>query len=417
MIIVYSTPMPVPPVQLPVTLLGGFAPAVRDAVAGVWLATTPGVVLIEHDLSRLHTEGLVRRTVRDGLTVIEDETIALDHGCISCALREDVLPTLLRLARSGRWNHVVLALPQVVEHDAVVAVLEDAVVEGVSIADHVRVDGVVCVVDARTVIADLENEDDLQRRGIAAAEEDGRGVGEVVARQIEAADQILVGHLDTDDEVLGGRVCVLLEHLNPAADQVALSTMAIEAAGLLDRGRHDPATYFQRWEPGHLMPPACTCACGVETLVWRSRRPFHPQRLHDALGELVGPTIRSRGHLWLASRPSTLLVWDTVGDAVSIAPATRWLVDAPDDAWTVVSPLRRTLASMNWDPYYGDREHALAFTGIDMEPEALERLLGECLLTDDELALGESAWREWPDPFTPYLGDEQEFLDSLSLAG
>jgi G3E family GTPase len=164
------------------------------------------------------------------------------------------------------------------------------------------------------------------------------------------------------------------------------------------------------------MPPACTCACGIETLVWRARRPFHPQRLHDALGEIVGPTVRSRGHLWLASRPSTLLVWDTVADALSIAPASRWLVDAPDDAWKVVSPLRRTLASMNWDPYYGDREHALSFTGIDMVPEDLTRVLESCLLTDEELALGEPAWREWPDPFTPYLGDEADFLESLFVS-
>lgn len=408
--------MSAPPSLLPVTLVGGWAPEVRDAVTAVWLTTHPGTVLVEHDLSDLHTQGLVHRTVRDVEGDVERETLHLDHGCISCALREDVLPTLLRLASSHRWQHVVLALPQVVEHDAVVTAIEDGIVDGRVVAEHVRIDAVVGVIDGRSFLDEIDSEDDLHRRGIAAADEDSRSVAEVVVRQIEACDTVLVAHLDDERVERGGRVVVLAEHLNPNATQVVLGPSTAEAVGLLGRTSHDSQTYFQRWEPGHLMPPSCTCACGVETLVWRARRPLHAERLHDALGEIVGPTVRSRGHLWLATRPSTLLVWDTVGDALSIAPASRWLVDAPDDAWQVVSPLRRTLASMNWDPYYGDREQALSFTGIDMEPETLTATLDACLLTDDELAAGASMWRSWTDPFTPYLGDEDEFLQSLAVA-
>ncbi|GIH15469.1 hypothetical protein Raf01_36410 [Rugosimonospora africana] len=35
-----------------------------------------------------------------GSALIEDDTIALLHGCVSCTLREDVLPTLVRLAHA-----------------------------------------------------------------------------------------------------------------------------------------------------------------------------------------------------------------------------------------------------------------------------------------------------------------------------
>jgi G3E family GTPase len=416
MIIVYTRSMTAPPSLLPVTLVGGWSPEVRDSVTAVWMTTHSGTVLVEHDLSDLHQHGLVHRTVRSVAGIEERDSLHLDHGCISCALREDVLPTLLRLAHDGRWQHLILALPQVIEHDAVVSAIEDGMVDGHLVSEHVRIDAVVGVIDARSFLDEIQTEDDLHRRGIAAAEEDSRGVAEVVARQIEACDTVLIANIDHSRVELGGRVLVLAEHLNPTAEQIVLGPSTAEACGLIGRSSHDPETYYQRWEPGHLMPPACSCACGVETLVWRARRPFHPQRLHDALGEIVGPTVRSRGHLWLASRPSTLLVWDTVADALSIAPASRWLVDAPDDAWKVVSPLRRTLASMNWDPYYGDREHALSLTGIDMVPEDLTRVLESCLLTDEELALGEQAWRSWPDPFTPYLGDEAEFLESLVVA-
>jgi len=42
---------------------------------------------------------------------LEHEQIELVLACIGCALREDILPTIERLARDGRWNSIVATLP------------------------------------------------------------------------------------------------------------------------------------------------------------------------------------------------------------------------------------------------------------------------------------------------------------------
>jgi hypothetical protein len=60
-----------------------------SAVARVLLVARPELALGRHDI----TAGRVRRTVRTGRTILEDETIDLTPGCVSCTLREDILPT------------------------------------------------------------------------------------------------------------------------------------------------------------------------------------------------------------------------------------------------------------------------------------------------------------------------------------
>ena len=42
---------------------------------------------------------------------------------------------------------------------------------------------------------------------------------------------------------------------------------------------------------------------GITSFIYRARRPFDPQRIHDVLnGELPG-VIRAKGHFWIATRP------------------------------------------------------------------------------------------------------------------
>ena len=47
---------------------------------------------------------------------------------------------------------------------------------------------------------------------------------------------------------------------------------------------------------------------------------------------------------------------------------------------------------------YGDRCQELVFIGKDLEHGTIQRLLDECLLTDDEMELEPSAWqKQWYD--------------------
>ncbi|QOC92511.1 CobW family GTP-binding protein [Micromonospora craniellae] len=399
------------------TVLSGFWPAATYAVARTLLATDPGLLLVRHDLADVRN-GTVHRVVRDRDGVLEDERISLAHGCVSCTLREDVLPTLARLVGTRPGRDLVLMLPEVVEPEAVAAACAHCLIDGVPITDLLHVDSYVTVVDAEHLLDGLASTDDLKTLSIHAADNDDRALADVIVRQIEYADTLVLwghsaeGAYDTD------RLAVLLNRITPWAAQVRVDDDLVDAnlltRQLRDTHRYRPETpgVLARGLEGHLVgvhEPQPDC--GIVSAVFRARRPFHPQRLHDVLEELTAEVIRSRGHLWLASQPETVVAWDFAGGGLALGSLGRWLAALPDRYWDEVSDHRRLAAAMDWDPYYGDRHQHLVFIGLDLDPTGLHGTLTRCLLTDAELADGEQAWRDYRDPFTdcfplPALDDE-----------
>jgi G3E family GTPase len=142
---------------------------------------------------------------------------------------------------------------------------------------------------------------------------------------------------------------------------------------------------------------------GVTTLLWRRRGPLHPERLYQALDRLVPCAQRGRGRFWLANRPDVMLAWDTAGASLRIEDCGLWLACLSDEEWDLHPPERRIAAALEWDARYGDRIQLLSFTGQGLDAEGISELLDSCLLTDEELAAGESGWQALPDAFENLL--------------
>ncbi|MCY1145483.1 GTP-binding protein [Actinoplanes sp. Pm04-4] len=381
-----------------VTVLAGFAPAATDAVARSLLVADPSLTLVGHDLSAVR-DGVVTRTVRTAAGVIERGRTELVHGCVSCTLREDVLPTLERLSRERPGSDIVLCLPPAIEPAAVAA-----------LPAELTFDSFVTVVEAAGLLDDLTSSDDLRDRDLHAAANDRRGVAEVVARQIEYADTIVVwgspalGPYDRD------QAAALLHRLTPWAVQVRVGDgPTVDCTGLAARllrtGRHDPAVPAMLGRALEGYPIGIHDRAGdhgVNAMLFQSRRPFHPQRLHDALEDLAATSLRGRGQLWIATQPDTAIAWESAGGNLMLGNLGLWLAALPADRWDEATPMRRLSADAAWDPYYGDRGTALSFVGLGLDTDALTATLKGCLLADAELAEGADAWSKLPDPFAEH---------------
>jgi hypothetical protein len=232
------------PVQSPalagLTVLAGLRAEATAAVAGGMLAADPSLVLVRHDTSEVRG-GAVRRIVRTRAEVLEDEQVPLAHGCLSCTLREDIVPTLARLARADPHRDLVLVLPEVVEPAAVAGACAYCLVDGEPLTRWLRFDSYLTVVDSATFLDDLTSIDALADRGMQAAEADERCVAEVLARQLEFADTLLLWE-DVDQEPYERERCRLLLHrLVPWATHLtadpAVDPAADPAAGLLPPAR------------------------------------------------------------------------------------------------------------------------------------------------------------------------------------
>ncbi|MEV6350332.1 GTP-binding protein [Actinoplanes sp. NPDC051851] len=376
-----------------VTVLSGFSPGAVHAAARTLLLADDRLIAIGHDLRDIR-DGVIRRTVRTATEPIERATVTLVHGCVSCTLREDVLPALVRLARERPGSDLLLILPPAVEPEAVAAACAHCLVDGAPVTDAVRFDSYVTVVDADRFLDDLADPGDLRDRGLHAAEDDHRSIADVVAHQVEFSDTVILWNRPETDPLDLERVKALVHRLAPWSVQAPV-------ARVRRTGRHDPdrpGTLGRALE-GRALALHDPEPAEVTSILFESRRPFHPRRLHDALEELTGEALRGRGQLWIASQPETVVAFESAGGGVSLGGLGYWLAALPVERWTETSDDRRLAADLTWDPYYGDRRTVLALIGLRLDPVALTALLESCLLTDAELSEGFDGWRDLPDPF------------------
>jgi len=378
--------------RLPVTVLAGLNDTARQQVTQTLLDTaTHPVAVVEHDLSGL-SEGWVTRTVRSASGLLRRDRITVDHACAACTLEASVVPLLLSLSQRAEFTAVVLSLPASIEPETVAAALDDSVVEGIDARELLRVDATVTVVDLAGLIAEMSTDDLLADRGAALAESDRRAVAEVLARQIEYANVLVATPGD-------GPATALLSHLNPHARQIEVR--AVDGPALLHTGLHGPATSAGWVERGSISAPLMESYGGVTTVVYEARRPFHPQRLYDSLTDVVEGVARSRGSVWLASRPAERFCWESAGQSMSMGTLGPWLADLPAERWHEVGPAHRARSALDWDPALGDRGTALVFTGVGLDQARLRALLDSCLTVADE-------WDGTPvaaldDPFAAFL--------------
>jgi hypothetical protein len=88
-----------------------------------------------------------------------------------------------------------------------------------------------------------------------------------------------------------------------------------------------------------------------------------------------------------------MLGWDAAGGASPWRTAGRGSPACRMRSGNGTHPGRRVAAAADWDPRYGDRTQLLAFTAQDLDPGGIWELLDSCLLTGEELAVGEAGWK------------------------
>ncbi|MEW1721740.1 GTP-binding protein [Streptomyces sp. NPDC093109] len=374
--------------RLPVAIVCGLHSDAREAAVRRLLATVPGSVALHHDLSTA-ARGTVVRTVRDATGRLSEGEAPLVNDCACCALREDLVPELSRLADDGTTRLAIVELWDSVEPRAMAEVVA-------AHGERLAVSAVVTAVDPALLLPYLGNGDDLADAGLAAAATDRRTVADTWARQLEYAPVLALA----DSPLADDEDRALLAQLHPTARQMEIAGEELAVAAFAG---FDVEAAAARQHPACALLPQDADECGVGTYVWHRARPFHPERLYQALEDLTCAAARSRGRFWLADRPDTLLHWDAAGGALCVESFGPWLASLPDAAWETVPPVRRAAAALDWDPQHGDRCQHLVFTSPGLDREEIGRLLDSCLLTDAEYTAGRTAWKRLPPAFDALL--------------
>ena len=287
----------------------------RQPAALGLLLDLPDTVVVTHDLVSTAAGDAVRRVITDRSGVLADEATPLDHACLSCTVREDVLPTLQLLLTLGRWSTITLSLPltaspEPVSHQIQLAIGEDHL-------DGTRLASVVSLVDLTTLGEDLLGNDLLSERDLALDGADRRSVGEALAAQIEFADDVVT----VDTGAASART--LLTHLVAPTSRLHLGWDEVVADDLA-AFRHDPETARRRVGPLQVRPSGAGDGHGVWTVESCANQPLHPDRLLKHVEAPGSGRVRTRGHFWLAARREIACVWDGSGGQLSIGHVGPW---------------------------------------------------------------------------------------------
>ena len=369
-----------------------------------------GTVVVAHDLDRVH-DGIVRRTVTTK-TSQRSSILELAHGCVTCTLREDLLPMLRKLSRRSSVQRIVLALDRVLEPEAVCWAIEHVAVAGVvgqldgPAIDDVRVDAVLTCLDAATWLADATADDVLADRGVRSATDDDRTVAQLVVGQVSFADALVISGAPTDpwEEA---RLTAVIARLAPRAPIVwAGANNKVDAETLLRSVPADSRRAQIDDAHGPLLrgqPPLGSDA-GVEIVEFTADRPFHPGRLHDAIDSLLDGVVTARGRVWVATQPDRALWLQSAGGGLRIGDGGRWLAAMTDAEQGQIRPDRRAMAAARWDDRFGDRDTSIVVLVHAADPSEITRALQWALVTDEELRR-ESEWPQWHDPFGSWHED------------
>ncbi len=399
--------------RLPVTVLSGFLGAGKTTVLNHILNNREGlrVAVIVNDMSEVNIDASL---VRDGgakLSRTEEKMVEMTNGCICCTLREDLMIEVNRLAREGRFDHLLIEATGIAEPMPVAATFSFRDENGQSLSDTASIDTMVTVVDAANFLRDFDSHQGLRDRDLGVSEEDERTIVDLLTDQIEFANVIVINKCDLVKAEEIERLEGILHHMNPDARLVRTSRGRIDLNQVVGTGLYDEdeASLMPGWIKelnGEHIPE--TEEYGIGSFVYRRRRPFHPQRLIDATESSLNGVIRSKGYLWIASRPQYCGVWSQAGSSLQMDRAGYWFAAVGKDRWPDDPDTRKRIDEL-WDEEVGDCRQEIVFIGVEMDRKKIEAGLDAALITDEEMAAGPEHWSRFEDPipsWDPHMPEE-----------
>jgi len=392
--------------KLPVTILSGFLGAGKTTLMNHILRNREGkkVAVIVNDMSEINIDASLVQENEAALSRTDEQLVEMTNGCICCTLREDLLIEVGKLAREQRFDYLLIESTGISEPLPIAETFAFVDEDGRSLGNLAEIDTLVTIVDARNFPQDLISLDELRDRNIGLDENDDRDISMLLVDQIEFANVILLNKTDLISSEDQDRLREMLQKMNPSAEVIATVNSEVPLAEILETKKYstDWAEQNDQWmqEP-RISEKSETEEYGISSFVFRARRPFHPQRFEEALGQdidggFLNGVLRSKGFVWIASRNDWACSWSHAGMAIRLDPAGTWWAASEENEWPEEDEIVAEIRSM-FDGPYGDRRQELVFIGNNMDEAEIRSKLNHCLLTDEEFAAGVEAWSTYPD--------------------
>ncbi|MBM3379309.1 MAG: GTP-binding protein [Betaproteobacteria bacterium] len=361
--------------RLPVTVISGFLGAGKTTLVRRLIRdlAPQRVAVIVNDLSELPVDADLVRETREG----HDELVVnLHRGSLGGTLREAFRGALDAMVADEQLAHCLIETSGGTHPDRLVADL--------TARDDIVFDGFVTVVDGLNLLRDFDG-----GRALLApsAPDDLRAL---LTAQVVAASVLIVSKADRLRRAEAESILRVLRQLNARAVIITAAYGHVDPKRIVGLG----GVGQRRRITGHVTAEDEPARFDLGSEVLLDPRPFHPQRLHALFTQALPVGIhRSKGWLWLASRPLDVLVWSQAGSYLGLEWAGTWKAGVLADPDARLRPEERQALAVHVQSVhrvFGDRHCEMTFIGHANARAAFRTQLEACLCTDREI----DAWTQ-----------------------
>jgi G3E family GTPase len=390
--------------KLPVTVLSGFLGAGKTTVLNHILHNKEGlrVAVIVNDMSEVNIDSQIVGNTQT-LSRTEERLVEMSNGCICCTLREDLMEEVVKLAKEGRFEYLLIESTGISEPIPVAQTFDFEMEDGSSLSELCRLDTLVTVVDALHFMKDFGSADTLNSRTLTEDEADDRTLVNLLTDQVEFANVIILNKMDLVKSQDAELLAQILKKLNPGAKIIPTVEGKVDLNEILHTELFDftSASQSAGWirELNNIHTPE-TEEYDIQSFVWRAKRPLHPDRFWKFIQHNYPQNIlRAKGIFWLATRPHQALLFSQAGGSIRAEFYGRWWAAIPYAERAMSSYYLENQAAImsKWDKTWGDRSNELVFIGQYLDEEGIIADLENCLCSDEEWAhLKQEKADQWP---------------------
>lgn len=365
--------------RTPMTLLSGFLGAGKTTLLENVLRNRLGlkVAVIVNDLGSVNIDG--QRVKKMGLDEKDEKVVELSDGCMCCGLKDDLLKEIADIAKSGKFDVLLVEGSGVAEPMPVAEGISNYDVgRGKLLSDIIHLDTVVTVVDTPNFLENYNSQQTISERPDLDNTKSGSTtpVVSLMVEQIEFANVVVmnkVAEVSAQDLTAAEGI---IAGLNPGSKIFKTNFSQLCPTSILctDLFDFDTAEDLPGWAklqtPGWVPKVA---SADIKHMLYKRDKPFHPRRLSELISDGHVSTVprqlgltRSKGIFWIATRSEMVGEWQHAGSLYRFVQGHPW---------------------DNGPQASGGRRQELVFIGPGLDTAALEEELDKCLLTDEEMTM------------------------------
>ncbi|MBQ4214545.1 MAG: GTP-binding protein [Ruminococcus sp.] len=407
---------------IPVSLLTGYLGAGKTTVLNHVLSNQQGykVAVIVNDIGEVNIDASL--IAKGGAVTQKDENLVpLQNGCICCTLKVDLMKQIVELARSGKFDYILIEASGICEPGPIAGsiCMLDGTQPQAGLPAVARLDSITTVVDAKRLADEFGSGADLMKDDL-----DEEDIENLLIQQIEYCTTIVLNKLDEVTEKEKADVLEVIKALQPDAKIIETTYGQVDVAEILDTNNFDMRKIMQSagWvkameiegensddldddhdehehdhdhnhdeheqhehdqdhdhDHHHHHEEGEAEEYGIATFVYQNVKPFSKEKFEKFVFEQwPKEVIRAKGLFWIIENPNTAYIFEQSGRQKTASDDGDWIAAFPEDERKEILALNPDIAE-TWHPVYGDRVNKLVFIGRGMDKEAIIRALDACI--------------------------------------